>query len=635
MKGPTAETTEDVARIYPGPILVVAGPGTGKTHQLARRVKWLIKEHGVRKEEITVITFTGEAARNMKQRLSDKEREDVYLPPEEQPAEIRTMHSLGHAVISEKPRAVGLRKQFSVLTGKELREILFADAAQIVGVSRGDGSSAEECRRKGTCDPTDEIKCRVCERYRKILRECNTIDYDDQIFLACEVFRSEPDILASWQKKTRYLLVDEYQDINKAQYELIRLLIRGQEEGLYVVGDDDQSIYSWRGGTPEYVVNFEKHFASQARVFHLTECRRCPPHVLQAALAAVKKNNHKRRPKPDPTPISQEPSKVLEYHVPSDKREATEIAKGARQALTSEDVLVLLPGHRFAARIKKAMRAKRVGYECGHEVDESGLSRMNDAILWLNEPKRDFKLRLCIQRIVKNPDLKIPFEGSNKEGIEEKRERTLAKISHLWSEVGTRKAQKTLWEALGSAASDKPDLQFIAERLKDLQDQHAKKEKPSAFLEAVSRILRPWASIKAMEQEVEEWVEDSRARNVSGGGMLARILTMQAAKGLGADVVFVVGLDKDVFPSGFQDLEEQQRLFYVSMTRAKKELHLFHARVRSGRAGYTPPPDGKTQSALAPSPFLSYLPPEHVEKTDIWPYGRKRKKPVGSTENSL
>jgi superfamily I DNA/RNA helicase len=613
----------DVAKIHPGPVLLLAGPGTGKTHQLARRVKFLIEDKHVHPNDISVITFTGQAARNMRRRLSDEDSPEVYVPPEQQPANIRTMHSLGYKIVSDAYRKVGLRKGFTVLDPR-LRSLLFADSARMLGFSGDDAGVAERCRRLGKCEQTDCEKCRICDRYKDLLRGLNAIDYDDQIFLACTLLESNGELLKKWQQVTRHLLVDEYQDINQAQYEFIRLLSRGQEDGLFAVGDDDQSIYSWRGGSPIYVVNFSSHLGPSARVETLKECRRCPAHVLHAALALVSKNNDDRLPKDGLRSIkTAEYPKVAVFEVPSDKYEAKMICSTIAAAPMTQDALVLVPGHRFAVPIKRQMRRRGIAYDCKTNVVESGLNAMNDLVKWLRRNTDSLSLRLCLERIVTNPCLKIPFEEA--EGIKARRERTLAKIASLWPRVVSDKS--TLYTAFEANIDGSRDLQFIAESLAQLKAAWEDKSSENAgrFLETVSRILRPWTSPERCAEEIEEWVEDAVARDASSGDAIARVLTMEAAKGLGSDQVFVVGLNEKIFPPenlGMQELREKQRLLYVSMTRAKRTLQMFSARTREGRFSYQAAPDGRETGTLKPSPFLAWLPQEDVTAEKKWPYKR-------------
>lgn len=611
----------DVAKISSGPILLLAGPGTGKTHQLARRIKFLIEEQGVSPDNITVITFTGEAARNMRERLSDEKNPVVYVPPDRQPQNIRTMHSFAYKIVNDARRKVGLRKGFTVLSDK-IRRLLLEDSARILGFPGEDGDLAEECRRHGNCNESDEKKCRICHQYQQLLRGLNAIDNDDLIFLACKILEENSEILSKWQQYTQHLLVDEYQDINQSQYELIRLLSGGQEEGLYVVGDDDQSIYGWRGGSPEFTVNFGSYFGADAKTYKIDECRRCPPRILTAALAVVSRDNNARLTKKGLHSIKDDDgTKVMVWAVPSDKYEAKMICSAIAKAPVTQDALVLVPGHRFAVPVKREMRKRRIPYDCKTALADSGLNAMNDLMKWLQNDKDSFSLRLSLERIVTNPCLKIPFEANG--GRKEKRERTLSKIASLWPQVVD--AKSSLAASLRENIEGNEDLTFLAESLVEIQNAWQGEENPNvgAFLEIVSRVVRPWTSLKRMSAEVEDWVEDAVARNASTGEAVARVLTMEAAKGLGADQVFVIGLNKGIFPP--EDLEEEefrekQRLLYVSMTRTKKKLQLFSARTREGRFSYQPAPDGDKKAVLEASPFLAWLPDVDVEREEKWPH---------------
>lgn len=610
----------DVAKIFPGPVLLLAGPGTGKTHQLARRIKYLIeeKEEKVSPENITIITFTGEAARNMRQRLSDDNEREVYVPPESQPSNIRTMHSIGYRIINDAYRKVGLKKEFTVIAEK-IREILFADSARILGFSGEDGNLAEECRRHGACEETSDKKCQICKQYQDLIHGMNAIDYDDQIFLACKLLEENPELLLKWQKSAQHLLVDEYQDINNSQYELIRILCRGQEEGLFAVGDDDQSIYSWRGGSPTYIINFKEHFGQNAKVYSLDECRRCPPHVLEAALAIVQKDNPERLKKDQLHSINtEEMSKVGVFDVPSDKYEAKKICSTIASASINQDALVLVPGHRFATPIKRVMRERRISYDCRSRVRITGLNSLNDLFKWLRSNKNSYSLRICLEQIITNPNLNIPFEKL--QGIKEKRESTLTKIAVLWTNVISEKI--TLHEAISRTIESENDLRFIVGLLEEMREAWSDGKKPWKFMETVCRIIRPWTSVKSLSEEVEDWVEDALARDVSAGEPMARILTMAAAKGLGSDQVFIVGLNKGIVPEedlDEEDLREKQRLLYVSMTRAKKKLYMFYSRVREGRLSFQPSPNGEGRGLLEPSPFLEWIPKENFEFEKKWP----------------
>ena len=263
-----------------GPALLLAGPGTGKTYTLGLRLKYLVEEKKVSPDNITVITFTSEAAKNMRIRISDPEKEALYLPYTKQPSNIITMHSLGFKIIRAYPDKVELQDPIKVIPGDLEKSIILGDAAQIAVHPRALGFEVSSCRQIGDCQRSESPKCAVCDVYKAILRRCSFLDYDEQILLAVELLESDSGILKEYQNRTQHLLVDEYQDINNAQYKLIKLLSNGQEDGLFVVGDDDQSIYSWRGGSPKYIREFDKDFQSNAKVIPLNKSYRCHKNML-------------------------------------------------------------------------------------------------------------------------------------------------------------------------------------------------------------------------------------------------------------------------------------------------------------------------------------------------------------------
>jgi superfamily I DNA/RNA helicase len=319
----------------------------------------------------------------------------------------------------------------------------------------------------------------------------------------------------------------------------------------------------------------------------------------------------------------EEDSKVVVYEVPSDKYEAKAICSTITESPVNQDALILVPGRRFAAPIKREMRKRRIPYDCKSSVADSGINSINDLFKWLKNEKDNFSFRLILEKIVNNPTLKIPFEKAN--GIKQKRERTLSKISNFWIKVISEKA--TIFDILQVETDGNNDLNFICNLLFEIKNVWEDGKSNSKFLETVGKVIRPWPSVKSMSVEIEDWVEDAFAKNASGGESVARVLTMEAAKGLGSDQVFVVGLNKEIFPpNGLnrEALHEKQRLLYVSMTRAKKKLHMYYSRTREGRFSFQQAPDGIDRGTLEPSPFLEWLPLENVDFQERWP-GKKKK----------
>jgi len=588
----------------PGPLLLLAGPGTGKTYRLAQRVKDLVEEQGVTPEDITVLTFTREAARNMYTRISDPKRPEVHIPHDLRPKQISTMHSLGQRIIAENLDLAGLKEDFTILTSVDLRRILFGDSALMLGLDTGSGTQAADARQKGLSLGPGTDLARVCRAYSTILRACNAIDYDDQIVMACDILRQRDQVRRTYQRRATYLLVDEYQDINRPQFDMIRLLSEQNTNGLLVVGDDDQSIYSFRGGSPEYIRGFESHFLS-AQVERVALCRRCPEAILRGALAIVEEFSPGRLVKPDPAFLASRNTKIVVHDLPSEEWEANLVARVAAETLPARDVLILVPHRGFTELLKRALRRRRISYSSPSVSEDGGFSAIGEVGAWARFPEDSLKLRFCIQRLIDAGAMNVPSERARRADRKAERQHVLRSIAGLWSKVIEK--QISLYDALIAESKSKPGiLRDLAIALSKTQD--AVSSEPHKFLALVAEAFRPWSSTDALLGEISSYLEDLRDASL-GSAASARVMTMQAAKGLEADVVFVLGLDEGVFPrEGCTDenLAESSRLLFVSMTRAKEELHLVHVRKRSAKFTYRGGSFG-----LKPSPFLAAIPEDY------------------------
>lgn len=260
------------------PTLVLAGPGAGKTYLLADRIKRLV-DSGIDKDKITVLTFGREASLHMVEELL-KPDGDFKLPSINLPF-VSTMHSLGLSIVQEKPHFVKLNKtNLKVQNLEEVKRLLFRDAALILGYTEYDSLKASKCKACSDCSQSPGDKyCQICGKYREIMSKCNYIDFDDQIHFACQILENFPEILKIFQSKAEHLLIDEYQDINEAQFKMIELLSRANRKGLFAVGDDAQSIYAFRGGDPKFILRFKEDFPG-AEVSTLAHSRRCHRNIM-------------------------------------------------------------------------------------------------------------------------------------------------------------------------------------------------------------------------------------------------------------------------------------------------------------------------------------------------------------------
>lgn len=598
-----------------GPLLLLAGPGTGKTYQLALRLKYLVEDQEISPEQITVITFTAAAAANMRTRISNPENQQLFLRAQHQPKPICTMHSLGYSIIRENASILGLPDDLIVVHSDRAKSILLGDAAQLAGFRREEAEATARCRQHGACHHDDSSpECAICSKYRDILGACKAIDYDEQILLACRLLRENPEVAEKCRERTRHLLVDEYQDINAGQFELIKILSEGQEEGLFVVGDDDQSIYSWRGGSPEFIRNFEAHFRNTAHVESLLRSYRCHRNILEGALAVVKEFDKKRRDKGAFDYECPEGPKITIHNVPSDKKEAIIVRKIVEDALPAKEVLILVPHRGFSKLIGEQLRRARIRYISPEPLPGEGLPILERLAAWLHDATDSLALRECIEAIVNSRGSPLPSKRVRKEEKKQEREAGLRLISQLWEAV--IKDGNGLWANLQGVGTEEKELNFVKEACSALRN-HAESDDVAELLKQATISLEPWKKASALIEEVEGWINRFGTSSDSGSSATVRIMTLQGAKGLEADVVCVVGLEEGTLPrngSSNEELAEQARLMYVSMTRAKQELHLFHARNRSAAVSFQAIHGTGGAHRLEPSRFIQKIPKEFSER---------------------
>ncbi|OHB62094.1 MAG: hypothetical protein A2167_00700 [Planctomycetes bacterium RBG_13_46_10] len=597
-----------------GPALLLAGPGTGKTYQLAKRVRYLIVEKKVPPDSITVITFTTAAAQNMRNRISDDSKPELYIPYKLQPRMICTMHSYGYRIIRECAGELGLEDDLRIVHD-DLRPILISDAAQLAGYSRDAGEKAADCRKFGNCKPVDDCRCHICDFYKRILKSCCALDYDEQILLACDLLKNKPDLLLDHRASTKHLLVDEYQDINAAQYILIRLLSETNMEGLFVVGDDDQSIYSWRGGSPKYIRQFEQDFGNNAKVVPLQKSFRCHKHILEGALSIVEVFDCERHPKENFDYKIEEGPKIKIHNTPSDEKEAKEVKKIVENALPSQDVLVLFPTRKFSIAIINELKSAKIPFTAALNLPGSGLPLVSTLAAWLANPSDSLSLRRCLEAFMEGPSSEVPSRKVQKAEKKEAREMAFGLISLLWNDVLEGRASN-LWGALCLGKDKNSLFSLVHNAFKSLIDQYNSSTEFGAFSSDLAKYIAPWRKIDDFLSETSSWVDFFSTNTPFGQDSNVRLMTLQSAKGLEAKVVCIVGLEEDVIPRKADDgnLPEQSRLLFVSMTRAINELHLFHARKRAGNVVLKniykkegKPPD------LSHSRFLDAIPKEHCE----------------------
>jgi len=572
---------EDIVSNIQSPTLVLAGPGAGKTYLLADRVKRLL-DSGVSQHQITVLTFGKDASQHMrKQLLNPKGGFGVKY---EKLPKISTMHSLALEIVKKKARGVGLRKaDLQVQANENVKQLLYRDASFIIGSSEEKGKIARKCKAHGDCVfDTNEKKCEICKKYWEIMAKCNYIDFDDQILFACRILEKYPEILKEYQAEAHHLLVDEYQDINAAQLKLIKILCRNSRNGLFAVGDDAQSIYGFRGANPSFILNFREDFPN-AFTPPLAHSRRCHENTINDVVKVLSKHY------PDWTgPYD------LKFHVDlgdkpviwklqSEKAEANIVARIARQATSEKKtILILVPKKDFFpllsdSLIKYGVPHQRPVNTLSYQVNKR-LEIIGCLLNWVKNPNDNFLTRLVLESIIDHGIAKVPGAEKGKkckpETIEN-RVKAETEIAQLWESVDKKKNLLTTLNALESLSST---LQIIRESLGALRDsfEQSHEEYPGEFARRLIMTGGVWLDPLKLSNDFLSLVNLLDHSQPTGFGSV-QLMTMRKAKGLEADIVVMVGLEDDIIPNPKSEVEEEARLFYVSMTRAIDKLYLLHS----------------------------------------------------------
>ena len=576
---------EEIVTNFASPTLVLAGPGAGKTHLLADWIKRLL-DNGTDKGIITVLTFGKDANQHMINELTKPSKFNIKF---DKLPNIYTMHSLGLEIVKEKPHDVYLRKtDLRVQEDENVKRLMYRDASLILDYNKDDSKEALKCKQYGDCkENPEEKKCQICEQYWEIMSKCNYVDFDDQILFACRILEKNPTILKKYQFRAKHLLVDEYQDINTAQFRLIELLSRESRNGLIVVGDDAQSIYGFRGGDPKFILRFKKDFLG-SETTTLPYSQRCHEKIMQDAIKVLKKyytdwtGEQKLEYK---VPSGEEPQI---WQMPSDKAEAKMVAVIARQFIQEKkSILILVPKKEFFPLITQELSKRGIVYSCPISFLPERVKIAKLFIDWATIPSNSFKTRLVVEELINNGIAKVPGARKDqkckpetiKKRIEEETE-----IAKLWEQVDK---ENDLFSVIENLEEPNETLMKIRDGLLNLSDLfiNFKKEKRGEFIKQLAVVSGIWCNPSELMDDIIKITKLLNPQSITGLGWV-QLNTMKKAKGLEADVVIIVGLEDDIVPNPRSDLVEESRLFYVSMTRAKEKLFLLHAFKRPRNISY-------------------------------------------------
>lgn len=622
------------------PLLVLAGAGSGKTRVITQKIAWLIRQGVHSADQIAAITFTNKAAREMRERASK-----LLTKEEAKGLTVSTFHTLGLNIIKREAKRLGYKSNFSILDAQDSSAI-FKELAHkedieeaenlrwMISRWKNDFISVEQAELQANTSD-EKLAARLYAQYQRQIKAYNAVDFDDLIVLPVQLFEQHPDALQYWQNKLRYLLVDEYQDTNACQYRLIRLLA-GLRGALTAVGDDDQSIYAWRGARPENIIQLQRDYPT-LKVVMLEQNYRSTSRILHSANKLISNNPHLFNKNLWSTLGEGEPIRIMPCRSPEHEAEKVVgeiLKKRFRERAACKDFAILYRSNHQSRLFEKALREHNIPYKLTGGTSFFERAEVKDILAYLRliaNPDDD----AAFLRIINTPKREIGTTTLEKLG-EYAHERHTSLFTAA-QELGfaqriAAKAQQRLetfcfWvQEMMRAAENTDPTEIVRQVINDTAYADWLKNTCSTPKQAESRLKNVW--------EIVEWVrklhDDGAGKatlseiiaHMSLVDMLERnseeqeqdavtLMTLHAAKGLEFPHVFLVGMEEELLPhaNSLDDhsIQEERRLAYVGITRAQKHLTISYAKIRS-RYGET--------STVEPSRFLEELPPEHLEWED-------------------
>lgn len=580
-----------------GPCLVLAGPGSGKTLTIVNRVKYLIEKQKVRPEEILVVTFTRFAAAEMKSRLC------LVMGKRDLPVTVGTFHGIYYGILKwayrmNQVNILSETEKYQILRGvinKERMEIFdeedfIQDIVAEIGKVKNNRIPLEEfVSEKCSADAFRNIY-RNYERHRKELKK---IDFDDMLVLCYELFRSRPDVLAQWQKKFRYVLIDEFQDINRIQYDVIRMLAQ-PENNLFVVGDDDQAIYGFRGADSELMLGFGKDFPDAKQIL-LGMNYRSTANIVQNSLKLIENNVERYSKKLEANREGGSCLHIQEVKDPVEEAEYVleEIQKCKENGIKEEEIAILFRVHTDARAVVEAMVERKIPFQMKEHLPNiyehfiakdimayfrlaTGKRRRQDFLQVMNRPKR-YLGRDSVS------GSQVSFEDMRKFYCD--KDWMIDRIDQFEWDV------KMLMKMAPYAA-----IQYIRKRigyddfLKEYAFTHQiNRSDLNEVLAEIEEAAKAFSSVEEWFAHVEEYTETlkvkEKERNRPRPGV--RLMTIHASKGLEFKQVFLIAANEGRIPyqkaKTDKEIEEERRLFYVAMTRAKDFLKICYVKIKNGK----------------------------------------------------
>ena len=634
------------AATHRGPVLVLAGAGTGKTRVITYRIACMLA-CGIMPEQILGLTFTNKAAREMRERLAS-------LVPEAaaKAVTLGTFHSFCIGILRKHISKLGFLGSFTVADESDQQGI-FKQACGECGCS-GEGFPAAkafamignwknhlqtpEAALKGADTDFAATVAHIYERYRDLLETQNLIDFDDMLLLTWRIFTEHPEVLSKYRERFQYLLVDEYQDTNAAQFTIVKMLA-GDRCNLCVVGDDDQSIYSWRGADVGNILDFPKIFPG-TKVVKLEQNYRSQPAILNAANAII--GTGSRRHDKKLWSAFEEGGKPKITILDRDDTEASFIADlicarmSERPELQYKDFAILYRSNQLSRQLEQSLQQAGIPYRLVGGQQFYARREIKDAVAYLKllcNPRDDQSLLRILAAPPRGIGPKAVTELKRRRAEEHVPMFTTLKSDSFISTLSAKaKAElQTMLNAFSVAKSEfsQPGgltgkvIRFLdsvgysgglQKIYKDIKDSEKRRDNVNEFINAIAQFEAKQENPPTLDNYLESFAlleENDKVDEKEENDNAVTLSTIHASKGLEYPVVFLVAMERGIFPheraleeNGY---EEELRLFYVAVTRAKQELYMTRSRSRMNR--------GMVRPAL-PSPFLDLLNSNVAEKAD-------------------
>lgn len=591
-----------------GPLLVLAGAGSGKTKVLTTKIAYLIKEKGINPYNILAITFTNKAANEMKERV------EMMLGDESRNIQISTFHSFGLSIIKKNYNLLGLKSNFTIIDSDDslstikriLKELNYDPKFFNPKTIRNKISSAKnemmnpDDFEKYCNSEFDNVTNEVYREYQNKLKINNSLDFDDLLLLPIILFRENKDVLEYYQERFKYILIDEYQDTNKVQYELTKLLSK-KYNNICVVGDPDQSIYGFRGSNYKNILNFEKDYKN-SKVILLEQNYRSTKRILKVSNDIIK-NNTKRKEKALWTD-NIDGERIVYKRCNDEKDESRFVVNNIKELIDKNtplsEIAILYRTNAQSRNIEEALLKENIPYKVVGSFYFYNRKEIKDLICYLkliyntdddisleriiNVPKRGIGLKTLESITVRaNSENKSMFEAidSGKELV----------FKNLILEIKEKQPSLSLTE-LVDLILDKSGIRKELEQ-EDSIESRSRLENLEEF-KSITKNFEDSYGIISLEEFLDEISLVSDLSEHQNDTNVVTLMTVHSAKGLEFDNVFIIGLEENIFPHSMcitsNDIEEERRLCYVALTRAKKNLVLVNAKKRLlyGKDNYNP-----------------------------------------------